>query len=539
MILLICIETVGILGRGRSKTAPLHRTGRTSQRGWKCAERFDVGAQSRCALLGSKPKTKTLPRAIPGLLLGGLLLAGCAGIMPGGGPAASWSDVPAILARIHAPEFPARNFPITDYGAKSGGAIDCTEAIRQAIAACHAAGGGHVVVPDGVFLTGAINLLSNVDLHLADNATLKFSTEPADYPLVFTRWEGTECMNYSAFIYAFEQQNIAVTGHGTLDGSASDQNWWAWTRKGPNDSPSPATPGRARLGLMGQQGIPVAQRVMGRGSFLRPNFVQPYRCRNVLIADVKIRNSPMWELNPVLCTNVIVRGVDINSLGPNNDGCDPESCQDVLIENCSFQTGDDCIAIKSGRNADGKRVGVASENLIIRGCIMKDGHGGVVIGSEISGDCRNVFVENCQMDSPHLERALRLKDNAARGGIIENIFMRKVSVGQVAEAILTVDFTYEEGANGPYQAVARYIFLEGVTSQSSPRIMYISGFDGSVIDQIHFKDCTFKGVTSTEVMLKAGAVTFNGVNIEPLAKPASLSSRPNVADPSNPSPLTP
>ena len=176
-----------------------------------------------------------------------------------------------------------------------------------------------------------------------------------------------------------------------------------------------------------------------------------------------------------------------------------------------------------------KRVGVAAENHIIRNCTMKDGHGGVVIGSEISGDCRNVFVENCHMDSPNLERALRLKDNAARGGVIENIFMRNVEVGQVAEAILTVDFTYEEGANGPYQPIARNINLENVTSKSSPRIMYISGFAGSVIDQIHFKGCTFRGVTSTEVMLKAGVVTLQNVNIEPQVRPTSLSTRPNIA----------
>src|SRR5213594_542198 len=159
---------------------------------------------------------------------------------------------------------------------------------------------------------------------------------------------------------------------------------------------------RSRLFDMGEKGVPVEQRVMGEGSFLRPNFIQPYRCRNVLIEGVTIQNSPMWEIHPVLCSNIIVRGVKISSHGSNNDGCDPESCQDVLIEDCVFDTGDDCIAIKSGRNNDGRRVNVPSENIIIRNSTMKDGHGGVVMGSECSGGIRNVFIENCHMDSPNL-----------------------------------------------------------------------------------------------------------------------------------------
>ena len=172
----------------------------------------------------------------------------------------------------------------------------------------------------------------------------------------------------------------------------------------------------------------------------------------MLIEGVTIVNSPMWEIHPVLCQNVTVRDVSIGSHGPNNDGCDPESCRDVLIEGCMFDTGDDCIAIKSGRNDDGRRVNVPSENVIIRNCTMKDGHGGVVIGSEISGGVRNVFAEHCRMDSPHLDRALRLKNNAVRGGVVEDIYMRDVTVGQVAEAVLTIDFFYEEGDSGSVPA---------------------------------------------------------------------------------------
>jgi unsaturated rhamnogalacturonyl hydrolase len=235
----------------------------------------------------------------------------------------------------------------------------------------------------------------------------------------------------------------------------------------------------------------------------------------------------MWEINPVLCTNVIVRGVNIVSEGPNNDGCNPDSCRDVLIEDSQFSTGDDCIAIKSGRNNDGRRVAVPSENIIVRRCTMKDGHGGVVIGSETSGGCRNVFVEDCVMDSPNLDRVLRFKSNARRGGVIENFFLRNIEVGQVAEAVLTIDFLYEEGPNGPFRPVVRHVVLENVTSRASPRVMWVTGFPGAVIDDVRFVDCTFSGVQASEVLQHAGSISFNNVTIEPAQKSPSLNSRPS------------
>jgi polygalacturonase len=444
--------------------------------------------------------------------------------------AIGWESVPEILARIKAPEFPARDFVITDYGAVAGGSNDCTAAIAKAIDACHAAKGGRVVVPAGVYLTGAIHLQSNVNLHIAEGATLKFSTDPAKYlPVVFTRWEGVECMNYSPLIYAFEQENIAITGKGLLDGSASLETWWGWNNKA--EKPTKQVTARKKLIEMGEKGAPVEQRVFGEGSYLRPNFIQPYRCRNVLIEGITIHNSPMWELNPVLCTNVTVRGVTIVTHGSNNDGCDPESCYDVLIEGCLFDTGDDCIAIKSGRNNDGRRVNVPSENIIIRNCTMKDGHGGVVMGSEISGHCRNVFVENCKMDSPNLDRALRFKDNAQRGGIIENVFMRNVEIGRVSEAVLTIDFLYEEGTNGMHRPIVRNVSLENVKSQASPRVMWIVGYPGAVIDNVRFADCVFRGVEQTERLSYAGSVTFSNVTIEPAKKSRSLNSPTTAAAP--------
>ncbi len=438
----------------------------------------------------------------------------------------SWQTAGEILARIKAPAFPDRDFPITDFGAVAGGKSDCTAAIAKAIAACHTAGGGRVVVPAGEWLTGAIHLQSNVNLHLVEGSTLLFNTDPAAYlPVVYTRWEGTECMNYSPFIYAFEQENIAVTGRGTLDGQASDENWWAWGRRGA-DNKSPAGPDATALVASGDAAVPVAQRVYGAGHHLRPNFFQPYRCKNVLIEGVHIRRSPMWEIHPVLCTNVTVRNLDILSHGPNNDGCDPESSRDVLIEGCTFDTGDDCIAIKSGRNDDGRRVGVAAENIVVRNCTMKDGHGGLVMGSEIAGGCRNVFLEDCTMDSPNLERVIRFKSNARRGGLLENFFMRRVTVGRVAEAIVTVDFLYEEGASGTHQPILRNVQLERITAQSTPRVFYIASFAGATIDGIRIAHCSFAGLDSAELVEHAGRIELDDVTIAPKVRPASLSSRP-------------
>jgi unsaturated rhamnogalacturonyl hydrolase len=253
--------------------------------------------------------------------------------------------------------------------------------------------------------------------------------------------------------------------------------------------------------------------------------VQPYRCKNILIEGVTIIRSPMWELHPVLSENITVRGVKIHSHGPNNDGFDPESCRNMLVEDTIFDTGDDCIAIKSGRNNDGRRVGVPTENIVIRNCTMLDGHGGVVLGSECSGDIRNVFAEDCKMDSPNLDRALRLKSNARRGGVLENVFMRNVTVGQVKEAVLTVDFQYEEGAKGPFLPVARNIQIENVTSTASPRVMYIAGIPGATIDGIRFTNCTFRGVTQTELVEYAGSISFKNVTIVPAVRKPGANSR--------------
>jgi polygalacturonase len=319
--------------------------------------------------------------------------------------------------------------------------------IGSAIAACRAAGGGRIVIDGGRFLSGPVHLGSRMELHVASGATLAFIPEPERYlPPVLTHWEGLELMGYSPLIYAHGESDIAVTGGGTLDGSADAAHWWPWAGGRGSDGGN-QRPARAALMADAENGVPVSERIYARDAYLRPPLLQPFACRHVLIEDVTIRNSPFWLINPVLCQDVIVRGVTCESLGPNSDGCNPESSRNVLIENCRFNTGDDCIAIKSGRNADGRRLATPSENIVIADCEMQAGHGGVVIGSEISGGVRNVFAERCRMSSPDLERAIRIKTNSIRGGVIEHLRYRNINVGQVRDAIV-INFYYEEGDAG-------------------------------------------------------------------------------------------
>jgi polygalacturonase len=437
--------------------------------------------------------------------------------LPSRTAAAGWDGVRAILARIQPPKFPMRDFDITKYGAIADGTSNCGEALKQAIAACAQAGGGRVVVPAGDFLTGAIHLRSNVNLHISRDATLRFNPDPRLYlPAVYTRWEGVECMNYSPFIYAFEQGNVAVTGSGTLDGRANAEHWWPWNGNpfygGGRDRPNQMA-ARNRLIQMGENDTPVSERVFGDGSYLRPNFIQFYRCKNVLVDGVTVKNSPMWQIHPVLCSNVTVRNVTVASHGPNNDGCNPESSRDVLIEDCLFDTGDDCIAIKSGRNRDGRRIGVPSENIIVRNCRMQDGHGGVTIGSEASGGVRNVFAENCRMDSPNLDRALRLKTNSVRGGFIENIFMRNVKVGQVADAVFRADLFYEEGDAGKFPPTVRNIEMINVTSEKSRYALYLRGYKQAPLRDIRLEQCSFGNVAEPDVIENVEGLRFERVTV--------------------------
>lgn len=346
-------------------------------------------------------------------------------------------DMPAMAI----PDFSAsRRFPITDFGADQNDQGRTSAAIAAAIAAANAHGSGVVVVPPGTWPTGPVHLRSNVNLHLEKGATLLFSAQPQDYlPPVATTWEGLECMNYSPLVYAYECENVAISGQGTLQ--AQLDVWRVWYAR-----PKPHMDALVALYRMADALRPVAERDMTRGQAnLRPQFVQFNRCRHVLVEDIHIADSPFWTVHPYLCRDVVVRGVDIRAHGHNNDGVDPEMSQNVLIEDCVFDQGDDAVSVKSGRDRDAWRLNTPSRNTVMRNCRVKNGHQMMAIGSELSGGIENVLVDNCHFDDagPRAKTAimnlLYVKTNERRGGYVRNIYMNKVSATKIEGGILSVE----------------------------------------------------------------------------------------------------
>ena len=445
-------------------------------------------------------------------------------------PQTAWSrEYPQIERSIQAPTFKNKDYVITDFGAVANDESKLNHtAINKAIETCSAEGGGRVIVPAGVWHTGPLTLLSNVNLHLQEGATLLFTTDMSVFPFVLTRWEGLDCYNFQPLIYAYDQKNIALTGNGTVDGNGSPDNWW-YMKRNSTDRITQFT-GRPKLLQWAEDKVPIEQRRMTPEDGLRPQLINFYLCENVLIEDVNLVRSPFWVIHPLMCTNLTVRGVHIESHGPNGDGCDPESCKNVLIENCYFDTGDDCIAIKSGRNNDGRFWELPSENIIVRNCKMVDGHGGVVIGSEISGGYRNLFVHDCEMDSPNLDRVIRIKTNTCRGGIIENVYVRDVKVGQCREAVLRINLVYEpnEACDRSFPPIVRNINLENVTCEKSRFGVVIAGLEeGTNVYDVNIKNSTFNGVTGANGNLnnisgKIAHVTFDNLRIngQPAESPA-------------------
>ena len=383
-----------------------------------------------------------------------------------------------IEQQIKLTHFPDRVYNIVDFGARPDTPEEpCHEAINQAIITCSQEGGGTVLVPKGTFYTGPITLKSNVNLDVEEGAILKFSTvQELYFPAVITRWEGLDCYNAHPLIYAYGETNIALTGKGIIDGQGSNEHWWYMCgapRYGWKEGMRSQKLG-SRERLMGYAELkrPIYERVMTPEDGLRPQLVNFYSCNTVLIEDVTLLNSPFWVIHPLFCESLIVRGVKIFNRGPNGDGCDPESCKNVLIN-------------------------IPSENIVVRNCEMKNGHGGVVIGSEISGGYRNLYVEDCVMDSPQLDRVIRIKTSTCRGGLIENVFVRNIKVGQCNEAVLRINLRYEdrEQCNRGFDPTVRNVHLKNVTCEKSRYGIVAIGLDDDKhVSNVSLEDCHFNNV---------------------------------------------
>lgn len=441
--------------------------------------------------------------------------------------ASGWNDqeYKQIEQSIQKPQLHERQFIISSFGAKTNAsAAQNQKAINRLISLVSRKGGGKVIVPKGTWNTGAIEMKSHVNLVLEEGATLKFAFDTNLYPLVRTSWEGLACWNYSPFIYGYKVTDIAITGKGTIDGGGNNETWWPMNghpRFGYQEGITKEAQrlgSRAKLLKQAEDGVPFDERKFGKGQGLRPQLVNFVRSERILIQGVKMLNSPFWVIHPLLSKNITVDGVTIWNEGPNGDGCDPEACENVLIQNCIFHTGDDCIAIKSGRNNDGRLWNQPSKNIIIRNCKMEDGHGGVVIGSEISGGCENVYAEDCEMDSPHLDRILRIKTNNCRGGVIKNINMRNVTVGQCKEAVVKINLDYEpkEICYRGFEPSVSQVYVENVTCKKSNYGVLIVGRDQvENVTDITVKNCKFDGVIKQPVKItgKTRDVKFDNLII--------------------------
>ena len=424
--------------------------------------------------------------------------------------ASGWNEqeYKQIEQSILKPQLHERQFVISSFGAKTNAsAAQNQKAINRLISLVSKKGGGKVIVPKGTWNTGAIEMKSHVNLVLEEGATLKFAFDTNLYPLVRTSWEGLACWNYSPCIYGYKVTDIAITGKGTIDGGGNNETWWPMNghpRFGYQEGITKEAQrlgSRAKLLKQAEDGVPFDERKFGKGQGLRPQLVNFVRSERILIQGVKMLNSPFWVIHPLLSKNITVDGVTIWNEGPNGDGCDP-----------------DCIAIKSGRNNDGRLWNQPSKNIIIRNCKMEDGHGGVVIGSEISGGCENVYAEDCEMDSPHLDRILRIKTNNCRGGVIKNINMRNVTVGQCKEAVVKINLDYEpkEICYRGFEPSVSQVYVENVTCKKSNYGVLIVGRDQvENVTDITVKNCKFDGVIKQPVKItgKTRDVKFDNLII--------------------------
>lgn len=399
----------------------------------------------------------------------------------------------------------SRTFDMKQLGADSKGMISCTRLINQTIEKAFSEGGGILYFPAGIYLTATIHMKSNITLHLESGAILRFSDHFEDYlPFVTVRWEGTVMNTLSPLIYAKGADNLTITGRGTFDGNGF--KWWTWEKETrelikANGGKLPSLNKLQRMWMEANDNLEISdcyKPALERRMF-RPPFIQFYECTNVLIEKVKIVNSPFWTINPAFCDNVTVHGVTINNpskdpKGPNTDGINPSSCRNVRISDCLISVGDDCITIKSGRDADGRKYGKACENITITNCVMLSGHGGVVIGSEMSGGVRRITISNCVFDGTN--SGIRLKSSRGRGGTVEELRIDNIVMKNIQRNAFIFDLFYDKTSKvepvSERTPVFRNIHLSNITGSSIKQIDYIKGLEEMPVQNLTFSNINIK-----------------------------------------------
>lgn len=401
------------------------------------------------------------------------------------------------------------SFNVLDYGAVRDGRTLDTAAFARAVEACAQAGGGTIVVPAGRYLTGSVELRANMTLQLEAGSEVLYSPNPADSPLVASRWESTTAFIHAPLIYAKDAWNIAITGRGTLNGQG--RNWW-W-RNGRYDRArsaeiEPARQAWLRLYDRIEAGAsPAAAEFQLAAEYLRPPLVLFNGCRNVLIEGITLTEGPMWTLHPLYCEDVSIRGVTFNTTGPNGDGIDVDSSRDVRISDCFFNTGDDCIVIKSGRNADGRRIGRPTEHVTITNCVMYKGHGAIAIGSETSGGIRDIMASN--IVSRGTWYGIRIKSERGRGNVIENLRFANFVIDQPLVQAIEITAFYQDQPAEPFSSrtpIFRNLAFSGITITRAAGVANIRGLPEKALEQIRFTDVTAAG--------HAGLVCDNADDVE-------------------------
>lgn len=408
-----------------------------------------------------------------------------------------------ILKNIIPPKISANIIRLTDFGAMGDSMTNNKPAFDKAINVCKKKDGGKIVVPPGIYLVnGPIHLVSNTCIELQKGAKIVFGTNPADYlPVVPTSWEGTFLYNYSPLIYAYKAKNIAITGEGTIDGNGKDgfSKWYDLQK-----------PAQQLSRDMNHQGIPLSQRQFGKDHYLRPQLIQFFECRNILMEGVTIRNSPFWSVHFLKSENITARKIKFDAFNKNNDGFDPEYAKNILIEDVEFNNADDNVAVKAGRDHEGRQTATPSENIIIRNCRFKGLHG-LVIGSEMSAGVQNVFVENCTYGG-YCKRGVYLKSNPDRGGFIKDIYINNVDFGEVEDAVFITSYYHGEGKG--YETDIRNVFFDNVKFKKATNAgLVIQGYPSKKVSNIHFSNLKIDSCANAMSFTNAENIVFSNVVI--------------------------